>query len=67
MKHMKRGLMLLALLAVGLTMTACSAYVKTYDANGAPLGSCTASRSWFFGIGSGGASCAGSANPKDQK
>lgn len=58
-----RVMKLAALAAAAATAMACTSYVKTYDAQNNLVGSCVARRGWFFG---GGASCAGSADPKDQ-
>ena len=54
---------LAALLGASAATMACTSYVKTYDAQHNLLGSCVAKKGWIFG---GGASCVGSANPKDQ-
>lgn len=58
-----RRMILAALLTMVGATAACTSYVKTYDAQHNLLGSCTAKKGWLFG---GGASCVGSANPKDQ-
>jgi hypothetical protein len=43
-------------------LSGCVSYVKTFDGNGTKLGECTSFHGYPFG---GGASCSGSANPKD--
>jgi len=52
-----------ALLAVTVGATACTSYVKTYDARSNLLGSCVARKGLLFG---GRANCAGFANPNIQ-
>ena len=65
---MMRALAFVGLLGIGMGVSGCTSYVKTYDAQGTLLAACKSGMTLFdlplFGWPPG---CHGSANPKDQK
>ena len=58
-----RTMMSIALIGVGVVLSGCTSYVRTFDENDKQLGACVAHKDWFGPK----VDCHGSANPKDQK
>jgi len=63
---MLKALGFLCVLGVSAITSGCTSYVKTFDGSGTLLGECRSSKAWLI-FGGGGATCGGSANPKEQK